>query len=76
MAQNQPSQNFSMEQALAFASSPAGRQLIAMLQSNDNVDLSKAQAYAASGNMEQAKASLSGLLNDPKIQALLKQFGG
>lgn len=69
-------QNFSMEQAMAFAASPAGRQLIALLQKSGNTDLSKAQAHAAAGNMDQAKEALSSLLKDPQIQALLKQFGG
>ncbi len=76
MAQNQPSQNFSMEQAMAFAASPAGRQLLAMLQHKGGADLSKAQAHAAAGNMDLAKDALSGLLSDPQVQSLLKQFGG
>jgi len=69
-------QNFSMEQAMAFAASPAGQQLIAMLQQSTNADLTKAQAYAAAGDMEQAKQALSSLLSDPKVKELLKQFGG
>lgn len=67
---------FSMEQALSFASSPAGQQLIRMLQQKRGVDLKKAQEYAAAGNMEGAKSELSSLLNDPNITAILKQFGG
>lgn len=76
MAQNNPSQNFSMEQAMAFAASPAGQQLIAMLQKKGGADLSKAQEHAAAGDMTQAKDALSSLLSDPQIKALLKQFGG
>jgi len=67
---------FSMEQAMAFAASPAGRQLIRLLQQNSGTDFSKAQEYAAAGNMEGAKAELSSLLKDPKVTAILKQFGG
>ena len=73
MAQNH---GISMEQIMAFAASPAGKQLIELLQSKSGADLSKAQSFAAAGNMEQAKAELSSLLSDPKIQALLRQFGG
>ena len=76
MTQNNGFDSFSMEQAMAFAGSPTGKQLIAMLQSRSGADLSKAQAYAAAGNMEQAKAELSSLLSDPNIQKLLQQFGG
>lgn len=76
MAQNQPSQNFSVEQAMAFAASPAGQQLIAMLQKSGSPELTKAQAHAAAGDMEQAKDALSALLADPKVKAILSQFGG
>ena len=69
-------QNFSMEQAMAFAASPAGQRLIAMLQSKSGSEMSAAQSYAAAGNMEQAKKVLSSLLSDPQIQDLLRQFGG
>ena len=76
MAQDHHFQNFSMEQAMAFASSPAGKQLIALLQSRGGADLSKAQAHAAAGDMQQAKKELSALLADPRVRELLKQFGG
>lgn len=76
MAQNQPSQNFSMEQAMAFAASPAGRQLLSLIRQKGGNDLTKAQAHAAAGDMENAKNSLSSLLSDPQIQALLKQLEG
>ena len=76
MAQNQEYHGFSMEQAMAFAASPAGKQLIALLQSKSGADFGKAQAHAAAGNMEAAKQELSALLSDPKVKELLKQFGG
>ncbi len=66
----------SMEQAMAFASTPAGQQLIRLLQQKNNPDISKAAQAAASGNAAQAKDALSSLLSDPQIQQLLKQFGG
>ena len=67
---------FSMEQAMAFAASPAGQQLIRILQQNSGADFTKVQEYAAAGNMEGAKSELSSLLTDPKILTILKQFGG
>lgn len=73
MAQNN---GISMEQIMAFAASPAGKQLIELVQNKSGADLSKAQSYAAAGNMEQAKNELSSLLEDPKIKELLRQFGG
>lgn len=68
--------NFSMEQAMAFANSPAGRQLIQMLQQKGGHDLTKAEALASSGDMEGAKNALSSLLKDPQVQKLLKDLGG
>ena len=76
MAQHNGLGSFSMEQAMAFAASPAGKQLIELMQSKSGVDISKVQAHAAAGNMEQVKSELSSLLTDPKIKELLKQFGG
>ena len=76
MEQNNRSQNFSMEQAMAFAASPAGKQLIQMLQQSSGADFSKARQYAAAGDMEKAKSEMAALLKDPKVLAILKQFGG
>ena len=69
-------QNFSMEQAMKLAATPAGKQLITMLQQRGGDDFQKAMASAASGNFEMAKDSLSTILQDPKITALLKELGG
>lgn len=68
--------NFSMQEAMRLANSPAGRQLIAMLQQQNNADLQKAMSSAASGDYTQAKNALSSLLSDPKAVELLKQLGG
>ncbi len=76
MEQNGIPKDLPMEQVMAFAKSPAGQQLIRMLQQKDSADLSKAVQMAASGNTAQAKDALSSLMSDPKVQALLKQFGG
>lgn len=76
MDQNNIPKDFPMEQALAFAKSSAGQQLINILQQSSGDDLDRAARLAASGNTAQAKDTLSSLLKDPDIQKLLKQFGG
>ena len=77
MANNaNPNEQFSMEQAMAFAGTPAGRQLIAIIQSKGNSDLQKAKSLAESGNMKDAAKAMSSLLSDPEVRKLLKQFGG
>ena len=68
--------DFSMEKAMAFLKTPAGKQLAQMLQSTRDPSLEAAAAHASSGNMEAAKESVKQLLSDPKIQALLSRFGG
>ena len=67
---------FSMEDAMQLANTPAGKQLIAMLQKTDTSSLQKAMTQASGGNMEQAKQTLEPLLSSPEIQKLLRQLGG
>lgn len=69
---NQPS----MEQAMAFAASPAGRKLIDLLQQRGGEDFQKAVEKAARGDPSQAKKVLSTLLSSPEAQELLKQLRG
>lgn len=66
------SQNFSMEDAMELARSPAGRQLFGLLQTKNPDAISE----AASGNYEKLQKDLSNLLSDPEILRLLKQLGG
>ena len=77
MAKNaNPNEQFSMEQAMAFAGTPAGRQLIAIIQSKGSSDLQKAKSLAEAGNMKEAAKAMASLLADPEVQKLLKQYGG
>lgn len=67
--------DFSMADALKLAQTPAGRQLITLLQQG-GTGMQQAMEQAASGNYQQAKEQLLPLLQSPQIQALLKQLGG
>lgn len=68
--QNQPD----MDQLMKLAQSPAGQQLLAMLQRNGADTLQNAIAMAAAGDYQEAKQTLSALLSSPQAQALLKQM--
>lgn len=68
--------DFSMADAMRLAQTPAGQQLIALLQQQGSVDMQQALNQAASGNYQQVKEQLLPLLQSPQIQALLKQLGG
>ena len=59
---------------MKIARSPAGQQLIAMLQSGNQADLNAIAADAAAGNMQEAARKLSGLLQSEEARKLLKQL--
>lgn len=70
------SNNFSMEDAFRLANTPAGKQLLSILQQSDTGALQNAMEQASSGNYDQAKKVLGPLLNSPDVQKLLQQLGG
>ena len=74
MAQNY--QNFPMEEAKHLAETPTGQQLMQLLRLNGAAQLDKAARLLQQGNIDQAKALLSPLMEDPDINALLRQLGG
>lgn len=63
------------QELFRLASSPAGRQLIAMLQNSGGTDLQKAMEKAASGDYTEAKKAISSLLDNPEAKKLLEQLG-
>jgi len=65
---------YDMSQLLQLAQSPAGQQLLALLQKKGGVALQSAVAQASQGNYDQAKQMLSSLLATPEAQKLLKQM--
>ena len=69
------SQDFSIEDALRMAKSPAGQQLIALLKQADPQTLQQAMQQANSGDYTQAKASLQEILASSEAKALLQQLG-
>ena len=70
------SENFSMQEALRLVKSPAGQQLLALLQQQGGGKVQQIADQAAAGNYENAMQSLKPLLDSPQIQALLRQLGG
>ena len=69
---NQPS----MQEMLRLAASPAGKQLIALMQQKGGEDLQKAMKLAATGDYMQVKEAMESVLSDPQAQKLLKELGG
>ena len=63
-----------MTALLKIAQSPAGQKLLAMLQSNQSVDLHSMAAAAAAGSLDGAKEKLSRVLDSKEARELLKQL--
>lgn len=61
---------------LRLARSPEGQQLIQLLQKNGPDALRSAAAQATAGDMNKAGQTLSPLLEDPQVKALLEKLGG
>ncbi len=70
------SQNFSKEDIMRLAKSPAGQQLIAMLQQADSKKLDQVVSQAKTGDYAQAGQTLSAMLSSPEAQRLMKELGG
>ena len=68
--------DFSMEEVMRLAKSPAGQQLIAMLKQQDHSKLEQAVAQAKTGDYSQAGQTLSAMLSSQEAQRLLKELGG
>lgn len=69
-------QGFSVENIMQLIRSPAGQQLLRLLQSSDDPALQKAKQLSASGNMDGAKQALAQIAANEEIQKLLSQLGG
>lgn len=65
-----------IHEAMRLAKTPAGQQLLNILQQNSSEELRRAMEKAASGDMSQAKQAVSAMLKDPQVQKLLEQMGG
>ena len=70
------SQDFSMQEVLRLAKTPAGQQLLAILRQADPTVLRQLQDKLSSGDPAQAAQSLQLLLSTGQLQSLLEQMRG
>ena len=68
------SQEFSMEEAVRLAQTPAAQQLLATLRDTDQAQLRKAADMASTGDYKAASQIVKQVLSTPEIQALLKKM--
>lgn len=69
------SEDFSVQEAMRLAQSPAGQQLLAMLKRSDNGQIQQAMNQASAGDYREAAKTLNGLLSSPEAQKLLEDLG-
>lgn len=69
------SNNPSMQDLWRMAQSPAGKQLLQLLQQKGGDGLQQALSNAAAGNYADAKQALTDLMSDPEAKKLLEQLG-
>lgn len=69
-------QDFSMQEALRLAQTPAGQRLLAMLQQQYGEQLRQVINQAAAGHYEEVQRKMTDLLSNPDAQSLLNQMRG
>ena len=70
------SENFSIQDAMRLAGTPAGQKLFSLLQQGDTAKLQQAAQLANDGDAAQAQQMLQEFLKDPEVRQLLSQLGG
>lgn len=61
---------------MRLAQSPGAQQLFSALLASGGQELQQAMEKASAGDYGDAKKTLSSLLEDPKLRALVQQLGG
>ena len=74
--QNKEHNGIPIQEAIKMAQSPAGQQLIQLLQQKGGADLQSALEQAAAGDYAQAKKAISALMQNPEAQDLFRKMGG
>ncbi|MBO5129383.1 MAG: hypothetical protein J6B95_03440 [Oscillospiraceae bacterium] len=69
------SNQFSISDAVRLASTPAGQQLLALLQQGSADSLKTAAEQASAGNYDEVKKLFSALMENPEARTLLQQLG-
>ena len=69
------SEDFSVEQVKTLLKSPAGKELMALLQKSNGSAIQQAVDAAKAGNYSAASDSVRKILT-PEMEALIRQMGG
>ena len=75
--QKQPDFNEeSIQKAAALANSEAGQHLLSELNNKHSKEMEKAFALAASGDYEQLRKALEGIMSSPETKSMLDRLRG
>lgn len=69
---NQFPDDFSIRKAMAFAQTPAGKEMIALLQSKLSVDPQAVANAVKSGDLSAVQEELRVVMNNPDVQRILQ----
>lgn len=72
---DEKSQKALMQEAMRIAATPQGKQLLAMLNSQQSEKLGKAMASFQAGNTQEAKRILQEVLSTPQGRMVMEQMG-
>ncbi len=68
------SEDFSVQEVMRLAESPAGQQLLALLQQQHAQTLQQAASQASQGDYTNASQTLQQLLTSEEVKRLMQQF--
>lgn len=68
------SEDFSVQEAMRLAKTPAGQQLLAMLRQENSDQMANIMDMAKAGDMTGAGNALKHLLSDRQVKSLLKKM--
>lgn len=68
------SEDFSVQEAMRLAKTPAGQQLLAMLQQENGAQLQSVMRLAQSGDMAGAGKALQSILSGSSARSLIKEM--
>ena len=68
--------NINLSELMRIANSPAGKELLSLVQKNKDEQFDEAMHQAQSGDFSQAQEIISKILSTPEAEALMKKIRG
>lgn len=72
--EHKPDSPMDLSEVMRMAQSPAGQQLLALLQQSSGEELRDAMEKASAGDYSQAKKTINAFLSTPEAKALMEKL--